>query len=762
MLARVVLALGLLAAPVALLTTAGPAAAAATQGGASLVGLSITSMTPQWAGPTSTVRLTGTLRNTSAQATGNLTIQLLASRTQVTSLAGLQSASADTEDLALAQLPGASWHTSGELAAGTSVTWSLHVKASAIGMTAFGVYPLQVQVHDELGTSLAGEVTYLPYEPGKKSGFSRPAAAKVAWLWPLIDQPMLGEPWQNDCQGSQAQQLASSLTGGGRLNSLVAAGSTAAGASEAYASRSVVGRSAAGKVAGSQPTQSLASDDGVTWAIDPALLDNVRALAGCGSQQPQWAKDASAWLAQLQASTAGQPEFVTPYGDANLAALIAQGHSSDVRLAFTLGRTAASRDLHRDLSPAGNPAAATAWPSTGTASFATVESLAASDGIGSVVLAGSDVPGAKVTVARAADGGGSIGGGGGYVTVLLANDALTRLLSSPGAGPGAAFAASQEFLAQTALLARENPGQPIIVAPPQRWTPPAGLASDLLADSAAAPWLSPVTLSSLAAARHLPAVPMPATATVHHYGKRELAQFSMLEGQINALASIKARTDPDPYEALFDIESSAWQGKSSLAKAMAGLVASGPHGIASQPQDVKIVAASRITLGGLKGSVPVSIDNGLDYAVKVKLRVQYSQASGLKLTKPLAFVTVPAHTDVPLHLHIQLAQSGSTAVSIGLLDQNQKPVGTNSVRMTIQATQVGVLGMIIFAAALGVFLIASAARAVRRGRPAPGADLGQEPALATSGESEGGEEPAVPDTVMPERTELGTASTPGL
>ena len=40
--------------------------------------------------------------------------------------------------------------------------------------------------------------------------------------------------------------------------------------------------------------------------------------------------------------------------------------------------------------------------------------------------------------------------------------------------------------------------------------------------------------------------------------------------------------------------------------------------------------------------------------------------------------------------------------------------------MTIQATQVGVLGMIICAAALGVSLIASAARAVRRGRPGTG------------------------------------------
>jgi hypothetical protein len=142
--------------------------------------------------------------------------------------------------------------------------------------------------------------------------------------------------------------------------------------------------------------------------------------------------------------------------------------------------------------------------------------------------------------------------------------------------------------------------------------------------------------------------------------------------------------------------------------------------------------------------------------------VRFSQASGLRVTKAPAFVTVPAHTDLPLHLHLQLAQSGSTAVTVSLLDQNGNPVATNSGRMTVQATQVGVLGMIIFAAALGVFLIASAGRAVRRGRPAPAADLPVAAPAARSGESEGGEQPAQPDTVMPERTELGTASTPGL
>jgi hypothetical protein len=81
--------------------------------------------------------------------------------------------------------------------------------------------------------------------------------------------------------------------------------------------------------------------------------------------------------------------------------------------------------------------------------------------------------------------------------------------------------------------------------------------------------------------------------------------------------------------------------------------------------------------------------------------------------------------------------------------------------MTIQATQVGVLGMIICAAALGVFLLASAARAARRGRPATGADQpgGNEP----TGEHDDGRSagPAEPDTVMAEHSKLGAAGKPG-
>jgi hypothetical protein len=94
-----------------------------------------------------------------------------------------------------------------------------------------------------------------------------------------------------------------------------------------------------------------------------------------------------------------------------------------------------------------------------------------------------------------------------------------------------------------------------------------------------------------------------------------------------------------------------------------------------------------------------------------------------------------------------------------LASQFGAPLSTQQ-RMTIQATQVGILGMIIFAAALGVFLIASAARAVRRGRPGTGA--GQPPGDRVAGDHRGerSADRAEPDTVMAEHSELGAAGKP--
>jgi Family of unknown function (DUF6049) len=765
------LAVAMLALPAVLLGGLQPAAAAdgaAQQPSQSLASITISAMTPQWATPSSTITVSGTVRNTSSQQ-ASVTVQLLGSSTPVTSVAQLELNASQAYSPATNTLPGAVWQSSGQLAPGAAANWSIRVPASALGMTAFGVYPLAAQAESVYGSALATTTTYLPYEPGRKGPYARtrPSPAQTAWLWPLIDEPLLNEPWQNNC-GPQASALAQSL-GNGRLSELVGAGALTQ-TTESLAA--AAGRSRAAAHTGPTPPQSLADYDGVTWIVDPALLANVQALTTCGAMQPRWAKAASAWLAELRTVTAGRPLAVTPYGDPNVVALTASGHGVDVRRSFEFGEDLAGQILHRDVSPStsigtqpsgtpssgtqpgGTPSSGTqgtltqaagiAWPAGGVPGYGTLESLANVDGVNTLVLSSAAFPGVQSSVLKTLDGGGS------YMTAMLASQSLTQLLGSPGATAGAAFATAQQFLAETALLAQRAPAQPIVVAPPQRWDPSAGLAADLLADTATAPWLSPVSLTSLESANGIPSVPTQDWPTGSLgpspvSGRYQLHEVRVLGRGITQLESIRARPNNDLYLAISAVESSAWLGTSN--NVVQAMLATMSQRIAFQQQAVQIIAEKRITLGGLKGSVPVSIDNRLGYAVKVQLQLQYSQASGTKIT-PVdhGLITVPPHTAQTVRLRVQAAKVGSTTVTL-LLASPDGQLLSSSQRVTIQTTRVGVLGIIICAAALGVFLIASAARALRRGRPVTGTDQPGDSQPSDDHDGEGGAERVEPDTV---------------
>jgi hypothetical protein len=737
----VVLACAVLALPAALLASQEPAAAATGQQAAQPApAIVITSMNPQWATPGSTITVTGTLRNTSPQAS-QLTVQLLDSQTPVASVAQLRLDASQLYGPATT-LPStsASWQTKGQLPPGASADWSIKVRARALGMTTFGVYPLAAQAL-QFGSPLGTPATtYLPYEPDRKGAYagSRPSPAKIAWLWPLIDDPLLNEPWQGDCSGPQASTLAQSVGLGGRLSDLVQAGGT---------------------------------DDDVNWLIDPAVLVNVRALTTCSSSQPQWAKAASSWLAELKGVTSGRPLTVTPYGDPNVAALIPPpvGRGADIAQSFVLGRTLAGDILNRNLSPAAadatntstasslTQATAIAWSAAGVPGYSTVENLASLDGVSTLVLSTSAFRDGEDTVLKTLDGGFST-----YITALLASQSLTQLLGSASSAPGSAFATGQQFLAETALLAQVR-GEPIVVAPPPRWDPPASLASGLLADTASAPWLGQVSLTSLADAKHKTSVPNQnwpsGSVGPTRVTRSELHKLRMIDREIVQLQSIRARPDLDLFLAVSTLESSAWQGASSPP--VAAMLATLTTRIAVQMQAIRIIAEKRITLGGLKGSVPVSIDNRLGYPVRVQLRLQYSQTSGIKITTdPQGLVTVAPHQTQTIRLRVQATQDGSTTVTMLLASHGGQSLGVPQ-RMTIQATQVGVLGMIIVAAALGIFLVASAARAVRRGRPRTRPDQPASDEAASDDDRAGSADRGEPDTVEAERTELGAVGKPG-
>ncbi|HYK71464.1 MAG TPA: DUF6049 family protein [Streptosporangiaceae bacterium] len=702
------------AAPIALIAAAAAPAAAATGGVPATV--VFTGLNPQSAAPGLTISVTGSVKNTSG-VNKQLTVQLLDSTVPISSVSALQQSAAAGSATGQADmpLPHAVWR-SPVLRPGASASWSLKVRVSVMGLTSFGVYPLAAQLYDAQGTPLNNTLTYLPYVPAKGGPYrsSIPAAQKISWVWPLIDQPLLDEPWQSACSGSQAAALAQSLTSGGRLGKLVgAAGATASTAAvQARALQAASSGTAHRLAIMAEPGQSLAQDDAVTWAVDPALLVNVFHLSQCGASQPQWARAASAWLARLKDETASQPLFVTPYGDPNVAALIGTSHAGDLENAFTYGRRQAGRILGRSLAPpaAGSSSAdpaGLAW-STGGPTTHVAGELAGKDGVGTLLVDSTALPPTRTAVVRA------LNGIGGYVNVLLANDSLTRLLGSAGTGPGSAFTTAQQFLAETALLAQEHPSTPIIVAPPERWQPPSGLATALLAGTASAPWLSPATLMSLTGETRVPTVQLPTDTP--GLSTFEQSQLNTLDAAVGRQQLLRAQPDPNLSLAVSTVESSAYSGqfRATAWPMVQALIAR----MTIQEQRVHIIAENRITLGGTRGNVPVSIDNPLPFPVRVTLQLSYSQGAGTTVSaSPPGPRTVPAKTAETIRLRINAAHTGSTTVTMTLLNQAGQPLASAPVRTTVQTTKVGLLGMIIFGAALGVFLLASAARAIRRGKP---------------------------------------------
>ncbi len=719
------------AVPGALAISQAPAAASP---GDSPVILSITSMTPAWAKPGDIITVSGTVKNDSKTIFSHLSVQLDFAGTAVAGLSALeQDVVSSAPQLAFNQVAGRVSQPSTVLRPGQVSSWSVRFPADELKMTAFGVYPLAAQLENSLGDTLAYSNTFLPYVPASHGPYAKsvPAQQRIAWLWPMMDVPLAALPGRADCSGSQVSALGASLAAGGRLDQLLAAGAA------------------------------NSTTDKLTWAIDPALLEDASALAACGPAAHPHA--AATWLSQLKKATARQQLFVTPYGNVSLA-LIRQRRSQDVSEAFSLGSQVASPLLNPN---AGQTAAGTRGCSTATAwapedvSVPILQNLIETDGISTVVLPGGSVSGAPGTAFTAP------GITQCPVKVLLSASPLTELLSTASGRPGLEFSTGQAFLAETALMAGEGSADPIVVAPPQHpgsWQPSASLAQTLLTYTHSAPWLTPVSLADLAATatKADPNLTMAAGGDSGSFSRAVLHELNVVGTDVTAVTSIAAKAAPttEASMALAGLESANWPAHDQLAR-LAELTKLASW-LSQQwgPAGLRIVADSRVTLGGLKGNMPVVIDNTLPYPVEVKLDPTFAQPPGGGVTvtqKPAGFVIVAAQHQVTTTLHVQATQVGSTTITLQLLNRANQPLPATE-RVVVQATQFGTFAMIILAVALGLFVIASGARAVRRGRAAsPGnsEDAGQ------SEEIGGSQQPPEPDTVVPEPSELGAAGSSG-
>jgi len=315
--------------------------------------------------------------------------------------------------------------------------------------------------------------------------------------------------------------------------------------------------------------------------------------------------------------------------------------------------------------------------------------------------------------------------------ILLADHAISALLGSTAAAsprPGDIFQTSQLYLAETAMIASEAPSnnRPIMIAPPRRWDPPRKLAGGLLADTVSAPWLKPSTAGQMVAQRAEKVYPkVTQNPSPAELPAKLLHDISKLDHRIQLLQSIRVRPDPALNRAILGIESSAWRG--TRAKHARLLFERTSRYVRTQLAGVTIRGgggrhnAYRVTFGGKTSTVPVVIHSDLRYPVRVGLQVVASRA---KVTGEPPLITVPAlgySNAAKLTIQVK-ARHGK--IRLRLVAPNGSPLAGHPLPafplvIVVHPTDFGTVALVICAAALALFVIASAARAIKNGRPVP-------------------------------------------
>lgn len=719
------------------------------------VSIAITSIRPAIATPGATVTVSGIVINPTAQAVHSPAVQLWSSSSRLANRTDMMTYLTVPGSTGMdAQVPGAV-RAVASVSAHSTWRWSVRLAVRQVHMRTFGVYPLAAEL-SETGRPADADRTFLPFWPGQpEAKVLKPV--RIAWVWPLIDNPQ-----QAACTALLSNDLAASVARGGRLSQLLAAGTTPA-----------------------------ARRARLTWAIDPALLSDVKVMTGpyrigasgnCAGGSAAPANSAAAkWLAAVQRAAAAQGYFTTPYADVDVAALSHWGLNGEMASAFTAGGLTARKLLrsgHNSAAAAGQ----IAWPPHGIADYGVLEGLAANH-VQTVILDSGLMPAVTPPTYTPSAVTTTPDGLGTQLHVLLADATMSQILAMPrseipgvvpapsawdpsasGSAPAgltaaAVFAKEQWFLAETAMIAAEVPAIPraLLITPPRRWNPPAGMASELLSETVRAPWLRPASIASLVTHRSLRGRLRLQPPPQHKMGSSELrasllTRVGSLSRQIAMLESILNGGEQDQLgKAVATIESSAWGGSKAGQHHALRLLGRVSDYVESQLRQVQIIDPVHVTLGGKSGAVPVSVRNRLSQQITVRLEVSAPSPGRVVIGSFTHEITVEGKTLRTIKIPVRAAAAGSTTLTLRLATPAGTPLPRTATTLTLEATHFGTLAIVIILVALVVFVFTAAGRAIRRGaeparnRENQAADVGEEGATPMHSPAPGGQA----DSVVP-------------
>ncbi|HVE64584.1 MAG TPA: DUF6049 family protein [Mycobacteriales bacterium] len=556
-----------------------------------------------------------------------------------------------------------------------------------------GVHPLRIEVRARSGTSNRTRVgvadTFMPWwpEPTERT--------RVAWLWPLT---------ADDARGPGGRLTDDTLAGeleDGRLALLV------------------------------DVAQAAAARTPVTWVIDPALVENVEAMAdgylvrrddGSTSEGSGQAA-AAAWLASARTAL-GNPRGRTlalPYADPDITALTRAGQRDVVSIALQTGRQVLAD------SGFANVASRLAWPPGGAVDVATLGVLAAA-GARDVIVSASTLQ-ADDTVDNATPSAATElnGVAPGAVTAVATDAELSRLVAEGPAAGGTAEGtrlALQRVLAETAFFTLERPSQSrdLVIAPPRRWNPARPFAAGLLDLSAGVPWLQPDVVTNVATRPRDDIDRFVAFSGADRERELPLAVLTAARverDRVERYRSILAPAGdasvdllPDRLErALLRAASSRYRNDVTAARSLVGDIR---DVLGEQFAKVSVAGGGLITMGGDTARLPITLVNDLGTTVRVQVRIDSRNRLSLPDGEVRTEVVAPGRRQ--LQISARALVPGDFTITVSLATPDGRPLPGEPTLLRVRSSAYGKVALAITIGAFVLLLLGSVTRLARRRR----------------------------------------------
>ncbi|MER7703432.1 DUF6049 family protein [Kitasatospora sp. NPDC097605] len=622
-----------------------------------------------------------------------------------------------------------------ELGPGQSQPYTLSVAVADLQLTTEGVYELAVDVwgstaDNQRDRPLGIARTFLPYNPT-----SPPEAqpSKVTTLWPLVHAPVLAAQTLSDNDQTvpvlRDDSLAAEFAPGGRLYALVETG---------------------------------ASLTGLTWVVDPDLLDTAFAMTkdyrvqkpgteGNAAKEENTVRGtgtaaATAWLEKLRAAVAkpGSQVVALPYADPDLASIAhnapeLEGIDTALGKAATAGRLTVEGRLSVDTR------SDVAWPYQGYLDQR-IASVAQRAGAGLVLVNGASMPESdalKYTPSATRP----IGNG---QTALVADQVVSSLFEQDLATAQDQTLATQRFLAETFVISRQEPqhSRGLLVMPPRDLTAStAKVLAGALQAAQDGKWVEPAKLDALAQTAPDPkagtAVPAatdyPARVRDSELPAADLTATTRIQNDLDTLMQVL--TLPQRVRGPFSAAmvrslSTEWRNRA----AEGGVYRDGVQSYLDElTRAVKVPPKRVITFAGDTGVLQVSVRNDLTQTVtNLKLVLSPSQPNRLRVELPSEELVLPASQSVTLRFPAEAKNNGTVNMTAQLYTTgpDPKPYGAPVVfRVEVTSVTNGVL--YVFGGGLVLLLLAALRFLRQRKRRVAHDDEGDAPLAPADGPEEG-------------------------